>query len=318
MQRADRTTGARAATAADIAPGKSRLNVLAGRRAAVNGHVVSGLAGRRVLLQRQSGRRLEPHRPRHHARRRGVRLGGRPGSAQLRVLVDAARRKIGRLNVYGRAAVCGGPGATATRLGLGGRLTPGTLGVARECRAGRTWPARGRPHGPRARRRPWPARGWPRFDLPPRPVPACTSAAWGRCSSPAERRAAGRQGRGVAREVDHAASRASTAGHRAPRLRLVLRERRAAAPAGAARPAGRGRRQRARAVVPPPATRPAASACSSAMSAVRARRLCPHAIFLPPDFKAYSAKSQRGSGTSCASASRARCRACRSTRPTRT
>ena len=34
----------------------------------------------------------------------------------------------------------------------------------------------------------------------------------------------------------------------------------------------------------------------SAMSAVRARRLCPHAIFLPPDFKAYRAKSAR-SGT---------------------
>ena len=30
----------------------------------------------------------------------------------------------------------------------------------------------------------------------------------------------------------------------------------------------------------------------SAMSAVRARRLCPQAIFLPPDFKAYSAKSK--------------------------
>jgi DNA polymerase-4 len=30
----------------------------------------------------------------------------------------------------------------------------------------------------------------------------------------------------------------------------------------------------------------------SAMSAVRARRLCPHAIFLAPDFKAYSAKSK--------------------------
>jgi DNA polymerase IV len=31
----------------------------------------------------------------------------------------------------------------------------------------------------------------------------------------------------------------------------------------------------------------------SAMSAVRARRLCPQAIFIPPDFKAYSEKSQQ-------------------------
>ena len=49
----DDTTGtgsAHAAVAADITPGKSRLNVLAGLRAAVNGRVGSGLAGRRALL----------------------------------------------------------------------------------------------------------------------------------------------------------------------------------------------------------------------------------------------------------------------------
>ena len=46
-------------------------------------------------------------------------------------------------------------------------------------------------------------------------------------------------------EVGDAASRASTAGHRAPRLRLVLCERRAAAPSRAARQARRRRRQRA-------------------------------------------------------------------------
>ena len=128
------TTGARAAIAADIAPGKSRLNVLAGRRAAVNGHVVSGLAGRHALLQRQSGHGWST------IDRATTRAGGafgfafrpqRPGSAQLRVLVDAARREIGRLNVYRRAAVSWyGPGLYGNKLSCGGRLTPGTLGVA--------------------------------------------------------------------------------------------------------------------------------------------------------------------------------------------
>ena len=46
------TNAAHAAVAADIAPGKSRLNVLAGRRAAVNGHLRSGNAGQVYYLER--------------------------------------------------------------------------------------------------------------------------------------------------------------------------------------------------------------------------------------------------------------------------
>jgi rare lipoprotein A len=135
--RSDDTTGivsAHAAVAADIAPGKTRLNVLAGRRATVNGRVRSGLAGRRALLQRQSGDGWTT------IDRATTRAGGafgfafrpqRTGSAQLRVLVDAARRQIGRLNVYRYAAVSWyGPGLYGNRLSCGGRLTPGTLGVA--------------------------------------------------------------------------------------------------------------------------------------------------------------------------------------------
>src|SRR5437762_6514066 len=48
------TPGAHGAVAADIAPGKSRLNVLAGRQASVHGRLVSGAAGRPALLQRRS------------------------------------------------------------------------------------------------------------------------------------------------------------------------------------------------------------------------------------------------------------------------
>ena len=133
----DDTTGtgsAHAAVAADITPGKSRLNVLAGRRAAVNGRVRSGLAGRRALLQRHSGHGWTT------IDRATTSAGGafgfafrpqRPGSAQLRVLVDAARREIGRLNVYRHAAVSWyGPGLYGNKLSCGGRLTPGTRGVA--------------------------------------------------------------------------------------------------------------------------------------------------------------------------------------------
>jgi rare lipoprotein A len=128
------TTGAHAAVAADIAPGKSRLNVLAGRRAAVNGRLNSGAAGRLVLLQRRSGERWAT------IDRATTRAGGafafrfrpkEPGSARLRVLVDAARREIGRLNVYRHVAVSWyGPGLYGNKLSCGGRLTPGTLGVA--------------------------------------------------------------------------------------------------------------------------------------------------------------------------------------------
>jgi rare lipoprotein A len=128
------TNGAHAAVAADITPGKSKLNVLAGRRAAVNGHLRSGSAGRPAVLQRQSGHGWTT------IDRAVTRTGGtfgfafrpqRPGSAQLRVLVDAASRQIGRLNVYRRAAVSWyGPGLYGNKLSCGGRLTPGTLGVA--------------------------------------------------------------------------------------------------------------------------------------------------------------------------------------------
>jgi rare lipoprotein A len=132
--RSDDTTAAHGAVAADIAPGKSRLNVLAGRRASVRGRVLSGAAGRPALLQRRSGERWAT------IDRTTTRAGGsfgfafrpqRTGSARLRVLVDAARREFGRLNVYRRAAVSWyGPGLYGQKLSCGGRLSPGTLGVA--------------------------------------------------------------------------------------------------------------------------------------------------------------------------------------------
>jgi rare lipoprotein A len=128
------TVVAQTARVADVKPGHSRLNVIAGRRASVTGRTRPGIAGRPVLLQRQA---------RHHwvtIARATSRAGGaftlrfrprKPASARLRLLVDATRREIGRLNVYRRTAVSWyGPGLYGNKLSCGGRLTPGTLGVA--------------------------------------------------------------------------------------------------------------------------------------------------------------------------------------------
>jgi hypothetical protein len=52
--RSDDTRAAHGAVAADIAPGQSRLNVLAGRQASVHGRVLSGAAGCPALLSRRS------------------------------------------------------------------------------------------------------------------------------------------------------------------------------------------------------------------------------------------------------------------------
>ena len=128
------TVVAQTARVADVKPGHSRLNVIAGRRASVTGRTRPGIAGRPVLLQRQA---------RHHwvtIARATSRAGGaftlrfrprKPASARLLLLVDATRREIGRLNVYRRTAVSWyGPGLYGNKLSCGGRLTPGTLGVA--------------------------------------------------------------------------------------------------------------------------------------------------------------------------------------------
>jgi len=128
--------GASAETArvADVAPGRTELDVLAGERATVTGRTRPAIAGRRVRLQRAGGHGWAT------IDRATTQADGafafrfrpqRPASARLRVLVDDSRREIGRLNVYRRAAVSWyGPGLYGNKLSCGGHLTPGTLGVA--------------------------------------------------------------------------------------------------------------------------------------------------------------------------------------------
>jgi hypothetical protein len=120
-------------SAPTVSIARRRLNVVSGRRALVSGRVGTG-AARAVALQRRGG---HGWRTIDHARVAGdgsfaFRFRPRePGSAVVGIRAGTARRRVGRLNVYRRAHVSWyGPGLYGARLGCGGTLTPGTLGVA--------------------------------------------------------------------------------------------------------------------------------------------------------------------------------------------
>jgi rare lipoprotein A (peptidoglycan hydrolase) len=117
-----------------------KLNVRAGKRAAVRGKVAPGVTGITVSLQIKRGRRWKPidrdrtdaagrYKLRERLRRTGstkvrVRVAGGPG-------VKAGKRNIGRLNVFRTAyASWYGPGLYGNVLGCGGTLRYGQLGVA--------------------------------------------------------------------------------------------------------------------------------------------------------------------------------------------
>src|SRR5512132_444044 len=125
---------AETARVTEIVPGHSRLNVVAGRRALVAGRVSPALAGRRVALRERRGRgwrTIARATTGAHGRFALRFRPRRPGSAALRLRADASSVGVGRLNVYRRASVSWyGPGLYGSKLSCGGRLTPGTLGVA--------------------------------------------------------------------------------------------------------------------------------------------------------------------------------------------
>ena len=125
--------------AASLRVSKRSLQIPAGRAARVAGAVRPGTAGHVVRLQVRRGggwSTIDAQR---------TRAGGRYSlsdrrrstmSAAARVQVDGAgvagaTRSLGRLNVYRRAnASWYGPGLYGNKLGCGGRLGVGTLGVA--------------------------------------------------------------------------------------------------------------------------------------------------------------------------------------------
>ncbi|HEX6021867.1 MAG TPA: septal ring lytic transglycosylase RlpA family protein [Solirubrobacter sp.] len=127
------TAAAALPAAADARVGVSakRLDIKSGSRVIVKGRIAPGTA----KLQIQRGHRwVTIDRDRTDALGRYLlrkRVRG-PLSTRVRVRAsDGSVRKLGRLNVYRSAnASWYGPGLFGNKLGCGGRLRPGSLGVA--------------------------------------------------------------------------------------------------------------------------------------------------------------------------------------------
>jgi rare lipoprotein A len=122
---------AAAPAAAQIDVTKKRLHVKAGQRAKVVGTATPGEGVALKVWRRGRWRTLDRDRAASSGRfvlRVRVR---RTLDAPARVRVGRASRRVGRLNVYRFAhASWYGPGLYGNRLGCGGRLAPGRLGVA--------------------------------------------------------------------------------------------------------------------------------------------------------------------------------------------
>jgi rare lipoprotein A len=113
---------------------KKRMHIRAGKRVVVAGAARPGTAGALASLQiKREGRWRTLDRDRtgvagRYVLRDRVR---RPMSVPARIRVGAARRRVGRLNVYRTAyASWYGPGLYGNHLACGGTLTPATIGVA--------------------------------------------------------------------------------------------------------------------------------------------------------------------------------------------
>jgi rare lipoprotein A (peptidoglycan hydrolase) len=119
---------------------KRRLNVRAGRTARVAGRLTPAAAGRTVTLERRSGRRwktIDKARTTAGGAFALTERARRVDTAVVRVRFAGdsrtapAQRRIGRLNVF-RPALASwyGPGLYGNKLGCGGTLSAGTVGVA--------------------------------------------------------------------------------------------------------------------------------------------------------------------------------------------
>jgi rare lipoprotein A (peptidoglycan hydrolase) len=115
---------------ADAAVLKKRMHVAVGNKAAVIGSTTPGVVSLQV---RRHGKWRTIARDRTTAAGRYVLRDRvrRPMSLFARVSVNGQTTRIGRLNGYRRAyASWYGPGLYGNHLACGGRLSPGTLGVA--------------------------------------------------------------------------------------------------------------------------------------------------------------------------------------------
>ena len=139
-QPAPTATTAAAKRGSSIRITSRRLNVRAGRTARLRGRLLPAAAGRTVTLERRSGRRwktIDKARTSSGGAFRLAYKARRVDTARVRVRfagdrqTKAVRRSAGRLNVY-RPALASwyGPGLYGNKLGCGGRLSTGTVGVA--------------------------------------------------------------------------------------------------------------------------------------------------------------------------------------------
>ena len=122
---------AAAPAAAQIDVTKKRLNVRAGQRALVVGAAAPGAVTSLEIRRRGVWRAVDRDRAAASGRyvlRARVR---RTMTAPARVRAGALTRRLGRLNAYRFASASWyGPGLYGNRLGCGGTLAPGRLGVA--------------------------------------------------------------------------------------------------------------------------------------------------------------------------------------------
>jgi rare lipoprotein A len=113
---------------------KKRMHVRAGNRVSVVGVARPAAAGHVAALQvRLRNRWRTIDRDRTAASGRYVLRDRRhhPMSAPARLRIGTLKRPLGRMNVYrGAHASWYGPGLYGNRLGCGGTLTPGKVGVA--------------------------------------------------------------------------------------------------------------------------------------------------------------------------------------------
>jgi rare lipoprotein A (peptidoglycan hydrolase) len=113
---------------------KKRMQIRAGHRVAVVGSVQPRTAGVVASLQvhrRGKWRTIDRDRTSAGGRYRLRDRLRQPQSVRARVLAGGVGRPLGRLNVYRTAnASWYGPGLYGNRLGCGGTLSPGRLGVA--------------------------------------------------------------------------------------------------------------------------------------------------------------------------------------------
>jgi len=122
---------AAAPAAAQVDVTKKRMNVRAGQRALVVGTATPGAVTSLEIRRRGVWRTVDRDRTAASGRyvlRARVR---RTMAAPVRVSSGTVTRRLGRLNVYRFAhASWYGPGLYGNRLGCGGTLAPGRLGVA--------------------------------------------------------------------------------------------------------------------------------------------------------------------------------------------